>query len=230
MGKGGYVGRRLKYSSAVKAARAAMMASKRSDAGTFWGSRQRVRASELNTVDVDEATYVADTTGSVTLLNGVAQGDDFTNRTGRKMTMKSLYIRGLVKNVDSVSGPNLARMIIVYDNQTNGAAPVITDILKAASSTSQINLNNRDRFRILCDQQYAIGAIDNTATQAYAAGPIVFDFKLYKKLNLETIFGGTTAAVASINTGSLYMITIGDQAAGAGSLFKLTTRIRFLDK
>lgn len=198
--------------------------------GGFWGVRQRVKFRELNAVDVDTASYVADTTGTVTLLNGVAQGDDFTNRTGRKFIMKSIYIRGLVKNVDAISGPACCRLIVVYDNQTNGAAPAVLDVLKEATSTSQFNLNNRDRFRIIFDKVWSVGAIDNTATQSYAAGPAIQCFKLYKKIALETLNNGTGATVASIATGSVYMITIGDLAAGAGGTFKLTSRIRFTDK
>lgn len=232
-GRAGYYSRRSKYGMAIKAARAAVLSNRRlapPRTGGFWGVRQRVRGNELNTIDVDSASYVADTTGTITLLNGVATGDDFTDRTGRKIVMKSLYIRGLVKNVDISSGPCLCRLLVVYDNQANGAAPVILDVLKEATSTSQFNLNNRDRFRIIMDKQYAIGAIDNTATQAYAAGPSIQVYKLYKKINLETIFSGVTNAIASIQTGSVYVITIGDQAANAGGTFKFTTRIRFVDK
>lgn len=197
--------------------------------GGFFGVATRRSREEKKVVDVDPATYVADTTGTVTLLNGTAAGTDFTDRIGRKIVMKSLFIRGLVNPVDAVTNHTLARMIVVYDMQTNGAAPTVTDVLKSATSVSQLNMNNRDRFRVLLDKQFQIGKIDDTATQAAQGSPTIHQIKKYKRLNLDVLYNGTTAAVASIATGSVYLITIGNQAAGAGGVFTLSSRIRFVD-
>lgn len=224
--------RKAAAAAAITRARATIIASRRAPlrTGGFFGVRKRASRDEQNAIDVDTALYEAITTGSVTLLNGVAQGDDFTNRTGRKITMKSLYIRGVVKNFDTTSGPTLGRMLIVYDKQANAAAPTVADILKEATSTSQFNLNNRDRFSIIMDKQWAVGCIDTTATQSFAAGPICHEYKLYKKLNLDTIFNGTGATIASIATGSIYMVIIGDVTTTQGCYFRLSSRIRFTDK
>jgi len=199
--------------------------------GGFRGVQGPLRRAkdERKVIDVDPANYVADTTGSVTLLNGIATGTDFTDRIGRKIRMKSFYIRGVVRPIDATIGNTLARLIIVYDMQTNGAAPAITDVLKSASPSSQLNMNNRDRFRILIDKQYPIGATSDVATQSFAGSPTVHQIKKYKKLNLEVLFNGTTNAVGSIATGSIYMITIGDQVANNGGQFNVSTRIRFED-
>lgn len=202
--------------------------------GGFYSVDQRAALAaqgkiERKAIDVDRAAYVGDTTGSVTLLNGVATGTDFTNRIGRRILMKSLYVRGFVFPIDSTVVDNLSRVIIVYDSQVNGAIPAITDILKEAFSESQINLNNRDRFHILADKTFQMGSVNNTATQAYQGSPTVHKFKIFKKLNLEVIFGGTTNLVASIQTGALWMVTIGNVGANAGSDITATSRVRFID-
>jgi len=184
---------------------------------------------ERKTIDVDQANYVADTTGSVTLLNGVATGTDFTDRIGRKIIMRSLYIQGYVAAIDNTVSPNISRLIVVYDNQSNGAAPAVLDVLKQASSISQINLNNRDRFKILVNKTFPIAVIDNTATQALAGSPTIHKVKIFKKLRHEALFNGTTAAIGSIATGSIYMITIGNTAANTGGNFNLSSRVRFED-
>lgn len=189
----------------------------------------RKNTGELKTVDVDQANYVADTTGSVTLLNGVATGTDFTDRIGRKTIMKSLYIQGYVSAIDNTVSNNLSRLIVVYDNQSNGGAPAVLDVLKQATSISQINLNNRDRFKILVNKTFPIAAIDNTATQALAGSPTIHKVKIFKRLKHEVLFNGTGATIASIATGSLYLITIGNTAAGTGGNFNLSTRVRFED-
>lgn len=187
-----------------------------------------VRSGELKTIDIDPAEYVADTTGTVTLLNGVATGTDFTDRIGRKIMMKSIYIQGFCYPVDTTTADTLARLIVVYDTQPNGAAPTIANVLKTANSISQTNLDNRDRFRIIYDKRFAIPTINNTATQTYSYGANKV-VKLYRKCNLETQFNNTGATITAITTGSLYMITIGNQTANAGGKFALSTRIRFVD-
>lgn len=185
---------------------------------------------ERKTIDLAPAAYVADTTGTVTLLNGVATGDDFTDRDGRRINMKSLFITGRISPIDSNTLDTISRLIVVYDKQSNGAAPVITDVLKTANSVDQLNLNNRARFQVLVDKRFFIGRVDNTATQSFSVAPGGHMIKIFRKLNLETQFSGTTAAVASIATGSLYMITVGDGAAGLGGNFSLSTRVRFTEK
>lgn len=166
--------------------------------GGFWTTNYRSR-SERKTIDNDVASTNFVTGGNLVLLNGVATGTDFTDRNGRKIVMKSLHIKGFVYPQDTATLNNLARLIIFYDSQANGATPNVTDILKSTSSLSQLNLNNRDRFKILVDKQYPVAMNNNTATQAIAGGPTVHKVKIYKKLNMETIFGGTTAAIASIS-------------------------------
>lgn len=197
--------------------------------GGFFGVNTRRRMNERKTIDVNTASYVSDTTGTVTLLNGVATGTDFTDRIGRKIICRSLYITGMISPVDNTTAANLARLIVVYDNQTNGAAPAVTDILKEATACSQLNLNNRDRFVVLCNKTWAQGSVSDTATQAFSNSPNTFKVKIYKKLRHEVLFNGTTAAVGSIATGAIWMITIGSATANNGGTFSVSTRTRFED-
>lgn len=196
--------------------------------GGFWRPGTKSSA-ELKTVDVANFTGVADTTGLATLLNGVATGTDYTNRIGRKTTMKTLVIKGRVNAFDALCNDNLARLLVVYDKQSNNSAPVITDVLTASTSIANINLNNRDRFSILVDKVFYTGSQQNTATQSFSGSPSGHAINIYKRLNLECLFSGVDATAASIQTGSIYLFTIGDQTAGNGSSFSLCTRIRFQD-
>lgn len=218
---------------------------------TYRGSRVPLasRGYKPNTVekkvfDIDSATYAANTTGSVTTLFIPTLGSDMTNRVGRKTTVKSLYVRGFLQVEASQSTwtsplnsvPQQARLIIAIDMQPNGAAPAISDVLKESTKTqSQLNINNRDRFKILSDKTYVLGgAIYNTtATQAVASqNDQIKQIKIFKKLNLETIFNGTNGGtVADINSGSLFMLTLGNIGAGSGvdADFFLSTRVRFVD-
>lgn len=205
------------------------------------GFRYPVR--EKKFFDVDQ-TYAFNTTGTVKLLAVPVLGTDYTNRVGRKIVLKSVYIRGLatVEGAFNLPAPpmtslaQLGRLILLVDSQPNGSAPAILDILTAASAISHLNPNNRDRFRILWDKQYAFGPIkvDNTATQSYAwaQGQAVYPIKYYKKLNIETIFNaGVAGTIADINSGALYLVAIGTTAAGTNTDADavVSCRVRFDD-
>ena len=90
------------------------------------------------------------TTGSLTLLNGLSQGDDFDNRSGRQVRFKSLQFRGSVEQHASATQTFL-RLIWVIDKQPNASTPVIGDILTSTSIAATRNLDNRKRFVILKD-------------------------------------------------------------------------------
>jgi len=195
--------------------------------GGFFGTRRTMQ--EKKVIDVDATTTNVSTTPSLTLLNGVAVGTDFTDRIGRKVIMKSCFFRAFLYPVDDTTQNDILRCIIVYDNQTNGAAPIITDIFKQSSPLSQLNLNNRDRFKILYDKEFPIGKVDTTTDAAFSNGKNVYVFKKYLKLNHEVIFGGTAATVASIQTGSIYLMFVTANTAAASANVLWTNRIRFVD-
>lgn len=178
------------------------------------------------------------------MLHAPTLGSDYTNRVGRKTNCKSLYIRGKLEITKSATmavatvGSTLNRLVIFLDSQPNGAAPAVTDLLVSASPSSQLNANNRDRFHILKDKVYALDAcaIDNAGVNAENSwGRTIIPIKIYKKLNLETIFNGNDdGSISSINSGALYMFWIGNagyQAVEANWVItaNLSTRVRFDD-
>lgn len=184
---------------------------------------------ELKYVDIALTAYPCDTTGTVTALNLLAVGDDNTTRDGRQVTIKSVQLKGIIKNVDATSGPTLARVLLVWDNASNsGAIATIAQILSAASSVSFPLIDNANRFTILWDHTYGVGGIDTTATQSYSAA-IPEAINYYKRINQLTQYSGTTAAIGSIQNGALLMVTVGDQAVNGGATFNCATRVRFTD-
>lgn len=199
--------------------------------GGFYGASVRPRM-ERKVVDVATYEYGCNTTGSVTLLNGCATGTDMTERIGRMVKTVSVQVRGYI-TTDAASDATvgqLARVMVVEDSQTNGVAPTITDILQTATSLSFMNLNNRERFKVHYDLIVNIGPRVVTATQAVAGDKSTEVVNWYKKVNIPVTFEGTGATSASISSGGLYLVTIGNVAAGTNdcSAF-LCCRTRFVD-
>lgn len=180
---------------------------------------------------VDTAyTLALDTAGGLGLVNGITQGDDFNERVGREVHMKSIQIDASVAPQDSTTFDSTMRFIVFIDKQANGAAPTGTDILASSSPQAFLNLNNKDRFIILFDKRFDMPAQDTaTAGSKYTPPPRVKRIKLFKKLSTPITFLGTTNGIGSISTNSLYLLTLGDAPAADGYEMVVNTRIRFTD-
>lgn len=216
----------MSTSALMKKARAYEKAKTRRPSLTW---QAKSRTVELKLIDTAAAGYVCDTTGTVTLMNGVAQGTDFTNRIGRKYTNTSIQLEGSIQPLDTTTGPTKCRVMVIYDKQPNGSLPAITDVLTASTSNAFMNLNNRDRFIVIHQENVTIGGVSNVATQSFAQAPSVYNVSVFKKIKMETINDGTGAGIGDIQSGSIFLLTIGDQAAGAGGSFVGALRVRFSD-
>lgn len=207
-------------------------------------ARPPTQSLELKVADLDVNSYNINTTGSVTLLAVPTLGTDMTNRIGRKIQLKSVYVRGFMVIDGNLSAPPGAqttssqqwRFILFEDRQPNGAAPALTAVLKEAHPASQLNLDNRDRFRILKDKTWVVDPFlySSTATSTLSGqANVTHQLKCYKKLNIESVFNGTNGGtILDISSGALYMLWVGNAASvvdGADGTFRGTTRVRFLD-
>jgi hypothetical protein len=185
---------------------------------------------ELKFVDVASAAYACDTTGSVTALNLVAQGDDVTNRQGRQITLKSCRVLGKISGGITTT-PVYCRVMLVWDSQPNsGAIATIAQIMAASTSISNPLLDNRERFTILRDWKMTLGGLSTTATQSFAMSPSNAELDWYVPLKgIKTTYSGTTATIGVVATGALLLVTLGDLAAGSGGVAQLVSRVRFID-
>lgn len=195
-------------------------------------SYSRASSPEKKVINTTVTSVGCNTTGTVTLLNGVATGTDFTDRVGRKIVNTVVQVRGfLIPDTTTASTTtNCCRVLVIEDLQTNGVAPTIASIFHEATGTSFMNLNNRNRFRVLMDEQFVIGPINTTATTTLSPCPSSHSINFYKKCNIPTVFEGTDATVASISEGALWLVTLSNQPAGANdATFTFSSRVRFID-
>lgn len=196
---------------------------------------KRVVASSKETGYFDTAVtaYGLDSTGSVTLLNPVPQGSTVSQRVGKKIVMRGLMCRGRIFNNDAALLNDLAYMII-YDKRPTGSLPSITDILVSISPSSMNNDNNSGRFEtlkrvddVLIGNTSGTGSTYPSLTECTAKDqtwylPLKDRVVVYKALG--------TGAIADIEEGALYLITLGSTAAGTGAAtLNCGFRMRFLD-
>lgn len=187
---------------------------------------------ELKFVDVTATNQAIQNTWTVVLINGAAQGTDFNQRIGRQVCDKSVLLNGIVYNTIATSNPQGVgfRICLIWDYQPNSAAgvPTGTDIFVSNSVVSPMNLNNRDRFKVLYDKKSQMGAFNVTAGAITAGAPQNVFVSKYKKMFNEVIFSGTAATIGSIATGALYLVYITD--VNLSCAWDYYTRVRFQDK
>lgn len=189
--------------------------------------RLSVGALELKNLDVATPggmPAVGATTGTVLLLNGVAQGTTAITRLGRMIKIRKIQFR-LRQELQATStlSENF-RCLIVYDKQTNAAALTSAQVLESDLVISPINLGNQRRFRILYDR--TIRCIGTGGPQS-----IEFVFSKTYKTPITTEFNaGSAGTVADITTGSIYGIFISSGNVGvAAPVSYLWSRILFSD-
>lgn len=182
---------------------------------------------ELKFVDTTTSSTAFDSAGVVVPINLVAQGDDYTNRQGRKVNWKSLLFRATVDNGPSSSSGEVVRIIVFWDLQANGALPAVNAVLQSAVYDSPMNLNNRDRFRVVADKFFTLWRNQMTTGDITGGTSCPRFWNFFKNFNVDTTFGGTTAAIGSINTGALHFLAISQRAAE--SYYRIWSRVRFTD-
>lgn len=185
-----------------------------------------LKKAETGYLDLAGANYALDTTGSVTLLNAVPQGASVSQRVGKKIVAKSIQLRGLILANTATTYADTS-YLVVYDRRPTAALPAISDILKSASSFAFNNDDNAGRFKILRRRDTVLsGNITTPAT-----GNEVADVDDFVKVNLPTVYKALgTGAIADIEEGAIYLVTIGDHVTGTTAATLATTvRFRFQD-
>lgn len=211
----------------------------------------RRNATEVKQIDTSSSqrftnSYTSSTPGAVgnpILLNWMSQGSSATQHVGRKAVLKSLLFRWQVvpEVILSTQVPDFAylRILIVYDRQSNGVYPTSADILNGATAYTAgatvaytgnslplepMNLNNRDRFKVLLDKKMKWNRYDNSTWTGE---------KYIKLKSREMIFQASSGstAIGDITTGAIHCLPIVDitPATNANWTLRFSSRVRFVD-
>lgn len=186
-------------------------------------------AADSKYFDVAANAYAFNTTGAVTHLDIVPQGDTVSQRQGKSWQNTNLQIRGHIFN-DTAAVYNQIAMYIIWDRQPNKALAGITDILDAATSYSFMKRENKGRF--LCIKKWQRVLIGNTTTPATGREAIVIDkwIKLPQECVAQATAADTTGAIGNRVTGALLLAVVGSTAGGTADASSiLQFRVGFKD-
>lgn len=184
--------------------------------------------SELKTFDTD-TNIAPDVNATLVCLTSMAQGTADNERIGKSIQYKSIQVKGAI-NFDPTKPTEILRVMIVKDkNSVEGAAPLITDILKAGLVNEFPAVRNRERFSILYDKKF---------TQQVAGQTRIIDyfhqFKPHKdnKGNYTLMQHGTFKGITEddFDSNHVWLIYFGNQStAGTTSNILVNSRLRYID-
>lgn len=106
-----------------------------------------------------------------TIINEIAEGTDYNQRIGRciRMLRLRMWIRvtGLKLPLGAAYLEDMARIVLLYDEQPAGAPPTVNDVFFGGNSLAPFNRNNCARFEIIKDRLFAISNT-NGGPQCYS--------------------------------------------------------------
>lgn len=196
--------------------------------GGFYGAVSRLRRGrrmlpELKFID-GTGTVSAHNALAPILVNGVLQGNDYNQRIGRRINVKSIFIRCKVNGSTGLTVTKTPiRVMLIWDMQCNGATPALSDIFSftgAGITLAMQKLDNRERFRIVMDKVRT--CVRDTFTD-------IIYIKKYMRQNMIVTCSGTSATVGSIATGGLFLILLSDYTLPDAVNIDYNVRTRFID-
>lgn len=199
--------------------------------GGYYGRYNKRRSDgEVKFWDVAQANFSPLTTGNIkqTLID-IPDGTNESSRLGRKALIKSLnfHCNCIMPAVTSgAASYDRIRFIVWLDKQSNGAAPLATDILETADIYSFNNLANSQRFKILKDAFFDMGGVGGGAPSgaAYVLGASNETKNFYLKCSIPVEYNGTTGALGEIRSNNIGCLLISEANRGT---IGYTCRVRF---
>lgn len=178
---------------------------------------------EMKYIDTTLDSAAVSTTEIIQCINACQVGTTVSTRIGRQITLRSVELQGYFTATGANTG-DMVRWAVVYDRQTNAAAPTWTDVFKNDVVTHAVrNHDNKRRFKVLAKQVVPI-------PKAGADNPVV-PLEYYRKLRHPTEYNSTNGGtVADITTGGLFFMVRAMAAAGADdvALYGIA-RVRYAD-
>lgn len=187
------------------------------------------REQELGHKDTIMSAVEIANTGVFTLLNGLTQGDDDDNRHGNEVYATSVQGRFVISGDAAQLNAMVIRMILFWDQQSNGAAPALADLLDTTVITSAVmapyHRDFQKRFKILMDKSYVINPIlalttTTGATDTVATVSVINIYKKFKRKLSRTVKydDGNAGDITDIQTNALHVLFVSSVASNTPAI------------
>ncbi len=204
--------------------------------GGFYGRYANGGELKFHDIVVDDAIVAS--AGAIQnggTINIIAQGVTESERVGRKCSIKKIHWRYTLSMppVDAQAlpaVPDVCRVILYVDKQTNGAPAVVLDILQTAQYHSYRNLSQSGRFVILLDRLHQMnhqtGWSDAAGVSSQAGTTMERTYNKNCNIPIEYDDTASTGVLTTIRTNNLGVLLISRNGICG---FASTFRLRFSD-
>lgn len=171
-----------------------------------------------------------------TPLNNMNQGSDYTNRIGRQVTIKSWHLRLNVYSpiIDAPDVSPMSRVVVFIDTQANNVDHTLMlwttpfqpsgAIGTASGTTFPMNLENRDRFKMLYDKVRPLNLMSGLDNNY-----VTYSINKYRKCNFVTTYSAAITGSQTV-TNALVVGFASDAANVNGApVVRGVIRVRFTD-
>jgi len=145
---------------------------------------------------------VATTSGVITHISAIAQGDGIGDRSGDK-----IFIEHVEFGVNMLAtATNNTRFVLLQDKFNLGTAPAVSDIFTSAGVAALFNslyVTQQKRFKILMDKTLSFSS----------AGELARTFKYTAKVGSPCYYTGSASTTQG--SGSIWLLHISDVATAA---------------
>lgn len=186
-------------------------------------------ATDLTGGELDDTTMLC--------LTGVAQGDGQSDRDGRQIALKALYLNFnlyMPTQTNQTVGdqPPVVFLALVLDTQTNKAQAQSEDVFTNNMGVAQLNafpwrkLENSKRFKVLWSKRYTFQNPNMVwdGTNIEQGGSTIADSVALPNLKLLANYATTGSSVASITDNSIHLYGFSTNSLASISW---TSRLRF---
>jgi len=183
--------------------------------------------------NIDTVLDVTGAVGGETAVSPIASlvncipGPLATNRLGRKILVKSVFVRGRVTVGTGMTGVAFFRMIIVQDREPNGSVPEIAKVMATDEIFGLMNLGNGQRYKVLAEIN--LGGIGLSTDSCEG---MLFERYIKTNILISYVDGAGAGTAADILANGIYAITYlgGDSSAVGAVTLKGNARVRFIDQ
>lgn len=156
-------------------------------------------------------------------LQLIPEGDDTQTRTGRSIKLAGLDIKWLFLSAVAATGDVNARVMFFIDWWSNGAIPVVTDLLVSGVTTSfrQVDTVSSKRFQVIYDKVFTL--------TPYGGNRSAFQLNRFMHLKHHLKYINTTGVQAATGSGQVYALILADSVATNAATALLQTRSFYYD-
>ena len=195
--------------------------------GEAAGPIRRFLNAEVKKFDASTGAVSLDTTGLVTPLTNIGQGDDWNNRDGLSVKALSLELRARFF-VAAGGYQDLVRFVVFQDRECAGALPAITDVLETSSVLAPFNHLNVQRFIPIHDEVVPLVTTGANAAQVRVLKHAFKDDDPEGGSHIR--YSAAAGAIGSAREGQLFVLTLATVAAGAtASTQSIYSRVGYVD-